>query len=49
MKILSRLSLILICAVFLIPAAEDWTTWPPSLYIFDGNGNVFDKLVDEPN
>ncbi|MDF1995860.1 hypothetical protein ABKP09_21205 [Peribacillus frigoritolerans] len=48
MKILSRLSLILICAVFLIPAAEDWTTWPPSLYIFDENGNLVDKLVDTP-
>ncbi|WP_179891085.1 hypothetical protein [Bacillus sp. AFS017274] len=48
MKILSRLSFILICAVFLIPAAEDWATWPPSLYILDENGNLVDKLVDTP-
>ncbi|WP_185150844.1 hypothetical protein [Peribacillus simplex] len=48
MKILSKLSLILICALFLIPAAEGWTTWPPSLYIFDENGNLVDKLVDTP-
>ncbi|MFF2499557.1 hypothetical protein [Peribacillus sp. NPDC058075] len=48
MKILSKLSLILICAYFLIPASEDWMTWPPYLYLFDENGNVVDKLVDIP-
>ncbi|MFF2501760.1 MULTISPECIES: hypothetical protein [Peribacillus] len=48
MKILSKLSLILICAYFLIPAAEDWMTWPPSVYIFDENGKLVDKLVDIP-
>ncbi|MCD1162768.1 MULTISPECIES: hypothetical protein [Peribacillus] len=48
MKILSKLSLILICAYFLIPAAEDWMTWPPSVYIFDENGKLVDKLVDTP-
>jgi hypothetical protein len=48
MKILLRLSLILICAMFLIPATEDWMTWKPWLVIYDENGNVVDKLVDTP-
>ncbi|MED4690780.1 hypothetical protein ACIQW7_26075 [Peribacillus simplex] len=48
MKILSKLSLILICAYFLIPASEDFMTWKPSFYFFDENGHVIDKLVDTP-
>ncbi|MGE7686741.1 hypothetical protein [Peribacillus simplex] len=48
MKILSKLSLILICSYFLIPASEDWMTWKPSLYIFDENGKLVDKLEDTP-
>ncbi|MFE4243735.1 hypothetical protein [Peribacillus butanolivorans] len=49
MKILFRLSLVLICTLFLIPASEDWTTGKPSLVIYDENGNVVDKLVDKSN
>lgn len=48
MKILSKLSLILICAYFLTPAAEDWMTWKPSVHIFDENGKLVDKLEDIP-
>lgn len=48
MKILLRLSIVLICLLFLIPTSEDWTTAKPSLVIYDENGNVVDKLVDTP-
>ncbi|WP_191567369.1 hypothetical protein [Metabacillus idriensis] len=47
MKILFRLSLVLLCSLYLIPASEDWTTGKPSLVIYDENGNVVDKLVDK--
>ncbi|MGG0845587.1 hypothetical protein [Peribacillus simplex] len=48
MKNLLKLSLILACAYFLIPASEDWMTWKPSLYLFDENGKLVDKLEDIP-
>ncbi|NCT39725.1 hypothetical protein GTW56_28570 [Bacillus sp. EB93] len=48
MKNLLKLSLILACAYFLNPASEDWMTWKPSLYLFDENGKLVDKLEDIP-
>ncbi|USK77681.1 hypothetical protein [Peribacillus frigoritolerans] len=48
MKNLAKLSLILICVYFLVPASEDWMTFKPWLVIYDENGNVTDKLVDTP-
>jgi hypothetical protein len=48
MKIVTRLSLILFCVVFLVPAASDWMTWKPSVHIFDENGKLVDKLEDTP-
>ena len=48
MKILLRLSIVLIFSLFLIPASEDWTTGKPFLVIYYENGNVVDKLVDTP-
>lgn len=50
MKILRRLLLVFICSLFLLPAraSEDWMTWKPSLYIFDENGKLVDKLEDTP-
>ncbi|EFZ2114355.1 hypothetical protein BOY45_004333 [Shigella flexneri] len=50
MKILRRLLLVFICALFLLPAraSEDWMTWKPSVHIFDENGKLVDKLEDTP-
>ncbi|MGW8429229.1 hypothetical protein ACWGJQ_27945 [Peribacillus simplex] len=50
MKILRKLSLVFICALLVLPARadEDWMTWKPSLYLFDENGKLVDKLEDTP-
>lgn len=46
MKLLLRLSLVSICALFLIPASEDWKTGKPYILLFDDEGKIV-KLTYE--